>query len=262
MDEHLSNRILIVDDNQSIHEDFLKILPTADGVDGYLDDLLSDVLGQDLSDMFAGRQRQPLYRISHALQGKDGYEMALEAAEQDDPFSLIFMDMRMPPGWDGIQTIRKIWEKLPHTEVVICTAYSDYSWEDILTELGTSDQLQFLRKPFDVVSVKQMALALTRKWSLAQKARNYVDDLEREVALRTRELQEKLEEITQLQGILPMCSYCKKVRDDADYWQRVDEYISRHSEVRFSHCICPECYEKVNAELEAMEAGPRPSRRL
>lgn len=120
--------------------------------------------------------------------------------------------------------------------MVICTAYSDYSWEEILDTIGVTDQLQFLRKPFDVISIKQMALALTKKWSLARQARNYISDLESQVEKRTqalaakvKELEDAMGEIKQLQEIIPMCAYCHKVRDDEGFWQGVDRYLQSHT---------------------------------
>lgn len=187
--------------------------------------------------------------------------MATEAEKANAPFALAFVDVRMPPGWDGVETVARIWAECPRVEMVICTAFSDYSWEQILDELGATDRLQFLRKPVDVVSVKQMALALTTKWGLAEKARSYVDDLEREVEGRTRELQDKIREleeamaeIRQLRGILPMCVYCHKIRDDENYWQRVDNYIHTHTMADISHGICPDCFEEhVKPMLEEYE---------
>ena len=175
---------------------------------------------------------------------------------KDNDFDLIFMDVRMPPGWDGIETIKRIWEKWPHIEMVICTAYSDYSWEKILQKVGTTDQLMFLRKPFDVISVKQMALALTKKWNLGKRARQYVGDLEQAVADRTKklnnkvnELQKAMDEIQILQGIIPMCMYCNKIRDDENFWQRVDHYIQGHTVANISHSVCPQCYDSAMTSM-------------
>ncbi len=74
--------------------------------------------------------------------------------------------MRMPPGWDGVQTIQRLWEVDPNVQVVICTAYSDYSWEEISKKLGLTDRLLILKKPFDPVEITQIATSLSEKWSL------------------------------------------------------------------------------------------------
>ena len=250
-----NRRILVVDDNPSIHEDFRKILPTLAPQASQLDALLEEFLQED------GKPKAPVpdifYDLDHAYQGQEAFEKVAVAETAGQPYAVLFVDVRMPPGWDGVETIHRIWEKYPHSEVVICTAYSDYSWEEILQRLGTSDQLQFLRKPFDVVSIKQMALALTKKWNLSRQARQYVQDLEAEVASRTRELQQRfdelekaMKEIKQLRGILPMCAWCHKIRDDDNYWQQVDDYLSNHTAADISHGICPDCYKKMMEQLE------------
>lgn len=248
MTEEFNNRILIVDDTPSIHEDFKKILPLHEEEDNSLESLLDEILG----DNGQAAPEELYYVLDHAFQGEEAVRMATAAHHGDRPYAVVFMDVRMPPGMDGIEAIRRIWEVAPDTECVICTAFSDYSWESILEKVGSSDQLQFLRKPFDVVSIKQMALALTKKWDLNAKSRRYTADLEREVAERTKDLARKveeleaaIEEISQLQGILPMCAYCHKVRDDSNYWQRVDEYINTRTPAQISHGVCPECYEKL-----------------
>ncbi len=245
-----NNRILIVDDSPAIHDDFIKILAPGAGSAGKLNAALADLFEEDASSRGALLTTDVAFELAHAHQGEEAYRMVGQAAEAGSPFALAFVDVRMPPGWDGIETISRIWADHPGLEMVICTAYSDYSWEKILDKLGTTDKLQFLRKPFDVVSVKQMALALTAKWDLAERDRHYVENLETEVAERTKdlkqkvtELEEAMDEIDQLRGILPMCVYCHKVRDDEDFWQQVDTYLHSHTNAEISHGICPECYE-------------------
>ena len=251
-----NRRILIVDDNAAIHEDFTKILPCQpDDLDSF-DDLEKGLFGS-MADLADSDGSEPVYyELTHAYQGEEAFHLVAKAEAEGRPFSLAFMDVRMPPGWDGIETIKRIWEKWPHLEMVICTAYSDYSWEKILEKVGTTDQLMFLRKPFDVISVKQMALALTKKWNLAQRARRYVEDLEQAVKERTRELNRKMaelktasKEIQVLQGILPMCMYCHKIRDDENYWQKVDEYIQGHTVANVSHSVCPQCQESAMSNM-------------
>lgn len=252
-----NRRILIVDDNAAIHEDFTKILPSQPEELDSFDDLERGLFG-DMQDSGINQPQSDLayYELTHAYQGEEAFKLVEKAEADDKPFSLIFMDVRMPPGWDGIETIKRIWEKYDHIEMVICTAYSDYSWEKILQKVGTTDQLMFLRKPFDVISVKQMALALTKKWNLGLRDRLHREELERKVELRTKQLNQKvtelekaMEEIQALQGILPMCMYCNKIRDDENYWQRVDDYIHSHSVANISHSVCPDCYEKAMSNM-------------
>ncbi len=76
-------------------------------------------------------------------------------------------------------------------------------------------------------------------------------ELQRVLADRVQELEQALSQVKQLQGLLPICSYCKKIRDDQNYWQRVDTYVSDRTEVEFSHGICPDCFDRVSAEIKA-----------
>ena len=99
------------------------------------------------------------------------------------------MCVRMPPGWDGVETTAQIWQKYADLQVVICTAYSDYSWEEMLKKLGYSDRLVILKKPFDNIEVMQLAISMTEKWRLYQQAKLRLDDLERMVQERTAALQ-------------------------------------------------------------------------
>ena len=98
----------------------------------------------------------------------------------------------MPPGWDGIETIKHIWELDRDMQIVICTAYSDYSWEETIDELGVNDNLLILKKPFDNVSVRQLACALTKKWQLMQESREHTESLEKHIQERTDSLQKSL----------------------------------------------------------------------
>src|SRR5258708_1264311 len=102
---------------------------------------------------------------------------------------MAFVDVRMPPGWDGVQTISHIWEQYPELQVVICTAYSDYSWEGMIRKVGKTDSLVILKKPFDNVEVLQLAHTLTQKWSLSRQLKLHMEGLDEVVARRTIELQ-------------------------------------------------------------------------
>ncbi|MBI3775151.1 MAG: diguanylate cyclase, partial [Gammaproteobacteria bacterium] len=190
-----NKRILLVDDNRDIHEDFRKVLCSAAGVDnGDLDDLELGLFGSADSPIPAPNDHIK-YEVDSACQGEEALEKVRAAHAEGRPYAMAFMDVRMPPGWDGIQTIARIWIEFPYTEMVICTAFSDYSWEDIVAKLGSTDRLLFLTKPFDSTSVKQMALTLTKKWCLGEEARSYVARLERDVKDRTIQLEGLLEEV-------------------------------------------------------------------
>lgn len=156
-----SHRILVIDDNVAIHEDFRKILMKSAKPSDDLQDMRSALFGLE------NQTKESIsFDIDCASQGEEGVEMVQQAQSADQPFALAFVDSRMPPGWDGIETISRLWKVCPDLQVVLCTAYTDYSWQDIRTILGESDNLLFLKKPFDNVEVLQLAHALTRKWEL------------------------------------------------------------------------------------------------
>ena len=159
-----NNRILIVDDNQSIHEDYKKILGASNDNTNEIDDLESALFDDDKK---LYKNKNCIYELVDAFSGEEGLKEVEIAKSKDRPFALAFVDQRMPPGWSGVETISKIWEVDPFIEIVICTAYSDYSWDEIIHELGITDRLLILKKPFDSVEVKQIASALTKKWNLA-----------------------------------------------------------------------------------------------
>lgn len=183
-----NHHILIVDDNTSIHQDIQSILQgTSTEADKELEALESELFGDD-SDDVTGVSTNFEYNMDHAYQGEEAIEMVNKAAQAKHPYALVFMDVRMPPGMDGIQTIKRIWKDHPNTEIVICTAYSDYSWEAILAELGNSDKLLFMKKPFDATALKQTTLTLITKWNLRQETLQYTQKLETEVQERTKEL--------------------------------------------------------------------------
>src|SRR5438445_8812710 len=175
-------RILVVDDNASIHEDFRKVLNPA-AVNAELSQIESA-----LFDDPAPSQQEESFEIDSAYQGQEGLQRVEQAIAEGRPYAMPFVDVRMPPGWDGIETIEHIWKKYPALQVVVCTAYSDYSWEEIVRKLGASDKLLILKKPFDSVEVLQLAHALTRKWLLERQASLRMADLDQMVRLRTEEL--------------------------------------------------------------------------
>ena len=156
-------RILIIDDNVAIHEDYRKTLALKDVADKNLLELESELFGDSRPEV-----QTENFNIDCALQGREGIDMAIRAQNEGRPYAVAFVDGRMPPGLDGIETIRELWQACPDIQVVLCTAYSDYSWRDIQKMLGESDSLVILKKPFDTVEVVQLAHALTRKWALDQ----------------------------------------------------------------------------------------------
>ncbi len=165
-------RILIIDDNASILKDFQKILKKTRSSNDGLDDLESMLFGSEHQTM-AGTA----FEIDCALQGQEGLGLVQQAQAAGRPYALAFVDGRMPPGWDGIETINRIWQEYPDLQVVLCTAYSDYSWQEIRRVLGENDSLLILKKPFDNVEVLQLAHALTRKWELNREIQGRLNQL-------------------------------------------------------------------------------------
>lgn len=187
MDHENTLKIIVIDDNKEVHQDFQKILSFNESNE------LSPVEKNLFeTDSFSGNTSLPKFQIDSVFQGKDGVEMIKKAYDADKPYALAFVDIRMPPGWDGIETIKHIWEIDPTIQVVICTAYSDYSWEETLAELGQHENLLILKKPFDSTSVRQLAFALTKKWELFIEKQQYTETLEKKVEERTSSLRELL----------------------------------------------------------------------
>ena len=185
-----NHRILIIDDNHAIHDDFRKILSPATKSAAALDVTEAELFGKAVPH---GGMVQPIrYEIDSAYQGQDGVLLVKRALETGHPYAMAFVDVRMPPGMDGVETTRKMWELDPSLQVVLCTAYSDYSWGEMFEKLGRHDGLLILKKPFDTVEALQLAQALTEKWWLHQQSRRKMEDLEGIVAARTQELGKSL----------------------------------------------------------------------
>ncbi len=191
MSERDAFRIIIIDDNVEIHHDFIKTLTTSEVTP--LDQLAKEVFEEKSVNK---KTLLPHFQIDTATQGQEGLQRIREAINSGYPYALAFVDIRMPPGWDGIETIKHIWEVDKNIQVVICTAYSDYSWEETITHLGQNDNLLILKKPFDSITVRQLACALTKKWQLMQENHQHTSRLKKEVEDRTRALQESLSLMT------------------------------------------------------------------
>ena len=177
-----NNRILLIDDNPSIHEDFKKIFAGEDS-EG-LDSSRADLFGSD-----GAAPKPDGFVLESAFQGQEGLQRVEAACAAGRPYAMAFVDMRMPPGWDGVETISKIWAVYPDLQVVISTAYSDYTLDDMIAKLGRTDRFVLLKKPFDNVEVLQLANALTEKWQLLQQTRTHVHELEERVRERTQEIE-------------------------------------------------------------------------
>ena len=174
-------RVLLVDDMPNIHEDFRKILSPPkvatdlDAVEARLFGTSPDTAGV-------------CFELDSAYQGAEALAKVRAARLGGLPYAMAFIDMRMPPGWDGVETAEQLWSEDSRLQIVFCTAFSDYSWSQVLTRLDARDRLLILKKPFDAVEIYQFANALTAKWQMTEQAAFKMSTLEEAVEARTREL--------------------------------------------------------------------------
>jgi len=171
MSDSVNRRILVIDDNAAIHEDFRKILGDPSATQADLADARAAFFGGDLDPA-----PEVTYEIDSAYQGEEGLAKVVGSLGCSRPYALVFVDVRMPPGWDGIETLARIFEVDARVQAVICTAYSDHSWDQILARLGRSDRLLILKKPFDNVEVQQLASSLTEKWNAEARERARIEE--------------------------------------------------------------------------------------
>lgn len=142
-------RIIVIDDQKVVHKGFKRILD-------------SDFV------------------IDSAYQGEEGYKLIQQSLNDNRPYQVAFVDMRMPPGWNGLTAIENICKIDSEIQLVICTAHSDYSWEELNDKIGESDRLLFLKKPFDAIEVRQLAKTLHRKWVLNREVVERIDELQKD----------------------------------------------------------------------------------
>ncbi|HEX9365968.1 MAG TPA: response regulator [Vicinamibacterales bacterium] len=166
----------------------------------------------------------------------DGTE-AWKAVEEDSGIGLAVLDWSMP-GLDGPEVCRRIRADpaRAHLHVLLLTAREGRA--DVIAGLdaGADD---YLSKPFDPEVLRARVHVGLRVLKLKER-----------LAERVAELETALSKVKQLHGLLPICSYCKHVRTDGDYWEQVEQYVSDHTDLQFSHGVCPSCYDKVAADME------------
>ena len=178
----LTHRLLMIDDNAAIHGDYRKILSGRD--DTRISVAEAALFGEPQPSV-----SRPTFDLDSAMQGRDGVEMARRALAEGRPYAVAFVDMRMPPGWDGLETIENLWKVDPEIQVVVCSAYSDYDWMELLARLGRCDKLIVIKKPFEPIEILQSASSLSRKWQNARALKRHIEGLERVVTDRTRGLE-------------------------------------------------------------------------
>ncbi|EDY17711.1 multi-sensor hybrid histidine kinase [Chthoniobacter flavus Ellin428] len=185
-----NNRILLVDDNPAIHEDFRKILLGTTKPSTELDAMESVLFGTPHVPVNVAT-----FELESAYQGKEALEKVTKSVKDGNRFALAFVDVRMPPGWDGVETIERLWQVDSSLQVVVCTAYSDYSWEKMTVRLGVNDNLVILKKPFDNIEVLQLAHALTKKWYVTEQASVRLETMDKMVQERTKALEDSNAEL-------------------------------------------------------------------
>ncbi len=162
-------RILVVDDNAAIHEDFRRVLTP-----------LATPVGLAAIDAELGREATPLplrFRLAEVSDGSAAREAVRGALAGADPFAVAFVDLRMPVGPDGLETAEHLLVEDPDLQLVLCTAYSDHPWAAITRRLGDTDRVLILKKPFDPVEVQQLASALSAKWRLVRDNRRQLEEI-------------------------------------------------------------------------------------
>ncbi len=206
-------RILVVDDNPSIHEDFRRVFQD-ERPDADLRTAEAELFGDSSDDA-----PQVSFEVISAHQGEDAVQLITESIEEHRPFGAAFVDMRMPPGWNGIQTIREMWKIDRDLQVVLCTAFSDYSWSELLEQLGTTDRLLLLKKPFDRIEVLLMGMALSQKRRWISAARAQMARLEERVRERTAALQFQAE-TDRLTGLCNRDVFLRTLQERIDAFPR------------------------------------------
>jgi len=173
------------------------------------------------------------YQVMVAADGEQAWKIL---QEPDSPM-LIVLDWLMP-GLDGVDVCRLAREDVRLNSAYILLLTSRTSKEDVVQglEAGADD---YVTKPFDAAELRARIQVGARLVSL-----------QHALAERVRDLESALSHVKQLHGLLPICCYCKKIRDDRNYWHQVESYVANHADVRFSHGICPECSAKLKEQLE------------
>ena len=194
--DSFKRRILVADDNPSIHNDFRRVLQ------------FETELGTlELARSAPFKEAIPLsphesFEVDCVDQGLAAVAMVQMACKEGRPYAVAFVDMRMSPGWDGLETIEHLWKVDAGLQVVICTAYSDQPWDEIRERIGRTDKLLILQKPFNGIEALQVATTLCRKWDLGNQATGQLNELSRLVEERTAELQRANRQLTEFNSAL------------------------------------------------------------
>ncbi len=236
-------RILIVDDNRAIHDDFRKIL-----LNPGADQALQELDAAMFSDAGAANDLHLGFQVDSAYQGKEALIRVQQSIDNSKPYSVAFIDMRMPPGWNGLQTIERLWAIDPNIQMVICSAYSDNDWASVFDRLGRSDKLLVLKKPFDVVEVVQCTHALVAKWRNERALHQQLDLLEQEVCDRTLSLESANKQLRHLATHDALTSLPNRILLDDRMSQRIEQ--AKRAGEGFAVCVLDlDRFKHVNDSL-------------
>lgn len=220
----MDRRILVIDDQKDIRDVYLQILTITPNLGtSELKSLEDEVFSDSETDRMQLDHQIVMntsidYHVECASQGSEGVEMIRKSLEDNNPYMLAFIDMRMPPGIDGKETAKQIRDLDESIELVIITAFSDHLCSDIVDYIGSPSKLLYLKKPFDVEEIKQIATNLTEKWLLNQQNIEYTKNLEKIILERTREVIEKNKTLERLStmDILTELNNTQKFYDELD----------------------------------------------
>lgn len=246
--ETRNRHILVIDDNEDIQDDFRKILAGSAN---------NSAVKNSYAAFFGAEStatNELSFEVDCASQGQEGLEKVRKSIQDDRPYAMAFVDIRMPPGWDGIETIGHLWEADPDLLIVICTAYNDYNWSEMSQQLGCMDRWLILKKPFDNVEVRQLASSLTEKWDLARKANLKLNELQKTVGAKNRELA-AFRKAVDSAGIVAMIDLQGTILEANDNFCSVsgyshDELVGQNHNIVLSEHHPIEFFEELYATVE------------
>jgi len=186
-----------------------------------------------------------LAKWGHEVVSTQNGAEAWQKLQQPDAPLMVILDWMMPE-MDGLEVCRQVREAPRSISPYIILLTANHGVDQLVTgmEAGADD---YLTKPYNRDELRVRLNVGVR-----------IVELQTRLAERVQDLEAALDHVKQLEGILPICSYCKKVRDDHDYWQSVESYVIAHSDAHFSHGICPSCYEAtVKPQLESLRLSQR-----
>jgi len=191
MNQGATYRILVLDDDESVHGVYGLMLASAPD----FSDSISYEFGSaneegSILTEVPPTTTYPEFEVDFGFQGREGLEMVEKAELEKRPYAMAFVDMRMPPGWNGIETISQLWRANPNIQIVLCTGYADFTSQDLIRQFGHNNRLLVLKKPFDAAGLRQVAYSLAEKWDLAHEAQSNLQRLQSLVDERTAKLQE------------------------------------------------------------------------